>query len=167
MAKITVKDIKALEARAFMPSHYTLKVLKTSVPCSYDNEYEEGHYDLQPGDAKLEGTRGEHWSLNWENISKRYLFLDGKPVNPEECPYDQYVDIQTHPDHDERRKSVIWVVDASLVSREPFEINGLVIDPAVDMLCMGGDENEPNLDWGVWPVKREIFADTYELLNNE
>ncbi len=167
MAKITSKEAKTLGARAFIPRHYTLKVLKTSVPCSYENEYGEGHYDLQPGDPKLEGTRGEHWSINWENISKRYLFLDGKPVTPEGCPYDQYVDIQTHPDPDERRKSVTWAVDSSLISREPFEIDGVVIEPSVDMLCMGGDKNEPNLDEGVWPVKREIFADTYELLDQE
>lgn len=164
MANISVRDLKALEAKAFIPKHYKLKVIKTSVPCSYDNEYGEGHYDLQPGDPKLEGTRGEHWSPKWEKISKKYLFLNGEKVTPEGCPYDQYVDIQTHPDIAERRKSVIWAVDSSLISREPFEINGLLINPAVDMLCMGGDENEPNLDWGAWPVKREIFADTYELL---
>ena len=163
--KVTIEEIQeALEVKAFMPSHYMLKVMKVSEPHSYDNEYGEGHYNLQAGDAKLEGTRGEHWSPAWKKIVGKYLLANGEVIDPENLPSGTWIDIQTNPDAGERRKSVTWAMDASLVSEEPFEVKGLIIDPAVDVLCMGGDENEPTLEWGVWPVKKEIFADTYEVL---
>ena len=75
-----------------------------------------------------------------------------------------FIPKDSHPDNDE---TVIWAVDSSLISREKFEINGLVIDPAVDMLCIGSDEMKPNLDRGAWTVTREVFADTYVLLDKE
>ena len=56
------------------------------------------------------------------------------------------------------------MIPAELVSDVPFTVGRLVIDPKVDVLCMGGDESGPNLDWGAWPVKRDIFFDTYECL---
>ena len=152
------------QAQAFIPQHYFIKLRKVSAPHSYDNEYGEGHYELQAGDAKLEGTRGEHWSPAWKKIVQKYLLADGSTVAPEDVPCDVWVDIQTHPDREVRRKSITWMLPAELVSEAPFEIGGLTIDPAVDVLCMGGDENAPNLDWGCWPVKKDIFKETYELL---
>lgn len=152
----------ATQATPFFPSHYALKILKVSVPHSYDNEYGEGHYDLKPGEAKLEGTRGEHWSPVWKKIIAKYLLADGTTINPDDLPSDEWVPIQTNPDENERRKNITWMIDASLISDQPFEVNGLIIDPTVDVLCMGGDETAPNLDWGCWPVKKDIFADTYE-----
>lgn len=162
MAKTIELAKIAAQAKAYFPAHYFLKVLKVSQPHSYDNEYGEGHYDLEAGKAKLEGTRGEHWSPEWKKIIAKYLLADGSTINPEDLPYDEWVSIQTNPDEEERRKNITWMVDASIISDQPFVVNGLVINPAVDVLCMSGDETAPNLDWGCWPVKKDIFADTYE-----
>ena len=76
-----------------------------------------------------------------------------------------WITIQTNPDREIRKgNSLTWAIPADLISDHPFQVGELTIDPAVDMLCMGGDENSPTLEWGVWPVKKDIFADTYELL---
>lgn len=155
---------KVNQAKAFIPQHYFLKVMKVSAPHSYDNEYGEGHYDLNAGDAKLEGTRGEHWSPAWKKIVSKYLLADESAINPDELPCDEWISIQTHPDRDVRKKSITWMIPAEDISTTPFEVSGLIINPAVDVLCMGGDETGPNLDWGCWPVKKDIFGDTYEAL---
>lgn len=152
------------QARAYIPQHYCLKVMKVSGAHSYDNEYGEGHYDLSAGDPKLEGTRGEHWSPAWKKIVAKYLCENGDAINPEELPYDTWVVIQTNPNRSVREKSITWMIPAEEVSEVPFEAEGLFINPEVDVLCIGGDENGPNLDWGCWPVKKEIFVDTYEEL---
>lgn len=152
-------------AQAYISRHYTLKLMKVSAPHAYDNEYGEGHYELSAGDPKLEGTRGEHWSPKWPKIIKKYLLESGESINPEALPEDIWITIQTNPDREIRRgNSLTWAIDAALIASQPFQIGELTFDPALDMICMGGDENAPTLDWGVWPVKKEIFADTYEKL---
>lgn len=152
------------EAKAYIPAHYFIKLLKVAKAEAYDNEYGEGHYELEKGEPKLEGTRGEHWSPKWPKITKKYLLSDGSPMDPEKLPEGEYISIQTNPDREERKKSVTWVIDPALISIRPFQVGDLTIDPLRDMLCMGGDEKAPTTEWGVWPVKKEIFADTYELL---
>ena len=153
------------KATPYISRHYIIELMKVSCPHIYDNEYGEGHYELAVGDPKLQGTRGEHWSPKWPKIVKKYLLENGDSIDPEAIPEDVWVKIQTNPDREIRRKnSLTWAIPAELVSEQPFEIDGLIIDPAVDMICMGGDENAPTLEWGVWPVKKDIFADTYELL---
>ena len=164
MVELNVKAIDTTKAQAFIPAHYPLHLMKVSAPNAYDNEYGEGHYELNAGDAKLEGTRGEHWSPAWKNIVAKYLLEDGSAINPDELPYDEWILIQTNPDREERKKNIIWMIPAELVSEETFMVGKLVIDPKVDVLCMGGDETGPNLDWGAWPVKKDIFANTYENL---
>ena len=166
MANIMEK-IKGLvnNAQAFIPAHYRIKLTKVSAPHSYDNEYGEGHYDLWAGDPKLEGTRFEHWSPTWKKIVQKYELVSGEKINPETIPEDVWTEIQTPPEREKRCGNITWALDPVLVSsKDPFQVNGLTIDPAVDMLCMAGDEDGPNLEWGCWPVKREIFADTYESL---
>ena len=157
--------ISSGNVKSYRPSHYLLKVLKTSTAIEYDNEFGEGHYNLEAGDPILEGTRMEHWSPVWDKITKKYLYCNGDTIDPEELPFDRWVWIQTSPDEGERSKNITWAMNPHLISDEPFEINGLVIDPSVDMLCMGGDANSPTTEWGFWPVKVDIFKDTYELLN--
>lgn len=164
MVELKVKDINVALATAFIPAHYFIRLMKVSVPHAYDNEYGEGHYELNAGDAKLEGTRGEHWSPAWKEIVAKYLHEDGTAIKPEEVPCDVWILIQTNPDREERKKNVTWMMPAELVSDLPFKVDGLVIDPKVDVLCMGGDESGPALDWGAWPVKKDIFADIYERL---
>ena len=157
--------IQLNNAQAYISRHYTLKLMKVSAPHSYDNEYGEGHYDLSAGEPKLEGTRGEHWSPQWAKIVKKYLLENGESINPETVPENTWITIQTNPDKEIRKgNSLTWAIPADLISDQPFKVGKLTIDPAVDMLCMGGDENSPNLEWGVWPVKKDIFADTYEVL---
>ena len=152
-------------AVAYMPAHYNIMLMKVSKPFSYSNEYGEGSYDLQPGDPILEGTRGEHWSPSWKKICKKYLRMDGSNIDPESLPSDTWIIIQTNPDQSERRKSITWAIDPKEISDEIFEVEGgLMINPEIDMLCMGGDEEAPTLEWGCWPVKVNIFIDTYELV---
>ena len=55
-------------------------------------------------------------------------------------------------------------IDANKISTKPFKVDGLTIDPMQDVLCIGGTEDAPNTAWGIWPVKKEIFANTYEPL---
>lgn len=150
--------------RAYMPSHYCLRLMKVAEVHDYTNEFGEGEYHLNPGDPKLEGTRGEHWSPAWKKILSKYLLEDGSSIVPENLPGGTYITIQTNPDPSERRKSVTWAMDARLISDQPFVVGELTIDPNVDMLCMGGDEQAPNLEWGCWPVKKVIFQDTYETI---
>lgn len=150
---------------AYIPAFYQLRLIKVGEAQEYDNEYGEGHYKLSPGDPKLEGTRGEHWSPEWKKILKKYQMPNGAGIDSEKIPVDQWITIQTHPEREKRRGSITWAVDASLVSTEPFKVGKLTIDPAVDMLCMGGDEIHPNPEGGCWPVKKDIFQDTYEPLN--
>ena len=164
MVVLNVKDIPVAQAKAFIPAHYSIRLMKVSAPHAYDNEYGEGHYELNAGDAKLEGTRGEHWSPAWKKIVAKYLLADGSAINPDDLACDAWIDIQTNPDREVRKNSITWAIPAELVSDVPFKVGDLIIDPAVDMLCMGGDETGPNLDWGCWPVKKDIFADTYETL---
>ena len=152
------------KAKAFMPSHYNLKLMKVAEAHDYANEFGEGEYHLEAGEPKLEGTRGEHWSPEWKKILKKYLMEDGTSIVPDALPAGVYVTIQTNPDPAERRKSVTWAMDAYVISEQPFVVGKLTIDPNVDMLCMGGDEQGPNLEWGCWPVKKVIFQDTYEPL---
>lgn len=165
MAKIVPKsEIPVGGMKAFMPSLYSLKLKKVGKPESYDNEYGEGHYELNCGDPKLEGTCGEHWSPKWEKICKKYLLLNGEPIIPEKLPEGEWTVIKTNPDPAERRKNITWAVDAVIVSDDKFEIDGLTFDPAVDILCMGGNETAPNPEWGCWQVKKSIFVNTYETL---
>lgn len=161
-----MKNIASLsvQAKGFIPKHYFLKVMKVSAEHSYDNEYGEGHYDLSAGDAKLEGTRGEHWSPAWKKIVSKYLLENGNTIDPDALPFDTWVTIQTNPDREIRKKNIVWMLPADAVSAEPFTLCGLNFDPAVDVVCMGGDESGPNLDWGCWPIKKVIFEDTYEAL---
>lgn len=164
MVKLDVNALKVEKAKLYIPSWYFIRLFKVSTAHEYDNEYGEGHYELSSGAPKLEGTRGEHWSPEWRKIVAKYLLEDGSTIIPEELPYDEYVSIQTNPDREVRKKNMVWAIPAELISEEKFMIGGLVIDPELDMLCMGGDETGPNLDWGAWPVKKDIFADTYEEL---
>lgn len=154
-------------AKAHISKHYNLKLMKVSKPETYSNEYGEGTYNLARGGAKLEGTRQEHWSPAWAKILKKYLLADGSNIDPEKLPFDMWIDIQTNPDREIRKaKTLVWVIPAETISETPFEVpsgkDTLKIDPAVDVVCIGGDETGPNLDWGIWPVKKEIFQDTYE-----
>ena len=161
---IITEKIRKGELKVFIPSHYTLKLFKVTEPTSYDNEYGEGHYDLVPGDPILEGTKGEHWSPKWIKIVKKYLLESGLPIDSNSFPSGKWVIIQTNPDKTERRKNVTWAIDANKISTKPFKVDGLTIDPMQDVLCIGGTEDAPNAAWGIWPVKKEIFADTYEPL---
>lgn len=165
MMKLTMEDIREsveMKAKPFIPKHYSIKVQKVSLPTSYDNEFGEGHYDLDPASPVLEGTRGEHWSPEWRKIVSKYLMEDGSTIIPEKLPFDTWVSIQTNPDIEVRKKSITWMVPPLFVARSSFKINGLIIDPSKDFLCCGGDETAPNLDWGCWPVKIGVFSDTYE-----
>lgn len=164
MMKLTIEEIRKafeMKAKPFIPKHYFLKLMKVSLPTSYDNEYGECHYDLEFGSPVLEGTRKEHWSPRWEQIVSKYLLEDGSTIIPEDLPFDTWVSIQTNPDIEVRKKSVTWMVPPLFVAKSSFEINGLIINPSMDLLCCGGDETAPNLDWGCWPVKIEVFSDTY------
>ena len=165
MANIEMNRIEELvnaQGKAFIPSHYQLKVIKVSEPEQYSNEYGEGNYNLNAGDAKLEGTRGEHWSPVWKKIVSKYQTLDGNTIVPDELPSGQYVDIMTPVERSVREKSVIWAIDAALVADDSFAVGDLTIDPAVDMLCCSDNNGAPDFTWGCWPVKKEIFEDTYE-----
>lgn len=161
-----MKDIMAMaqQAKPCIPAHYELSLKKVGAPFSYDNEYGEGHYELSIGDPILEGTRKEHWSPTWPKIVKKYLTLDGEKVEPEQLPFDVWVRVQTHPDREVRKNALVWALPAKAVSEQPFTVGELAFDPNVDMVCIGGDETGPNFEWGVWPVKAEIFEDTYEAL---
>ena len=168
MAKKTILDkiqklIEENNAQAYIPAHYTIKVTKVADFQVYDNEYGEGHYEIIPGQPKLEGTRGEHWSPSWGMIVKKFeMSPSGEQIDPERIPKDEWVEIQTPIDRKKRSKNITWVIDPLLVSKDIFKVFGNKVDPGLDLLCMGGDEKNPSLEWGCWPKKRTIFADTYE-----
>ena len=165
MANISIEKIKELvnkEGKAYIPAHYKLKLMKVQAPETYSNEYGEGDYELSAGDPKLEGTRGEHWSPKWKQIVSKYQTINGGTIIPEELPAGIYVDIMTPVERTDREGSVTWAMDATYVSDKPFEVRELTIDPAVDMLCCSDNGGKPDLTWGCWPVKKEIFVNTYE-----
>ena len=157
-----IEELMVNRGRAYIPSHYHLKLMKVAIPEKYENEFGEGEYMLVPGDPKLEGTRGEHWSPIWLKISKKYRLANGQPIGPDSIPFGVWIDIMTPESRIERENSVTWAIDAELVTDIPFKIGELTINPAVDMLCCGDENGKPNLEWGCWPVKKIIFVDTYE-----
>ncbi len=69
-------------AQRFIPTFYYIKLMKVGSPEEFDNEFEKGHFVLSEGDSKLEGIKGEHWSMPWEQIAKKFILFTGHKISP-------------------------------------------------------------------------------------
>lgn len=168
MAKTFKVSEIASEVQPFVPKIYTIGAMVADEPFEFDNEFGEGHYSVKPGDIILEGTRGEHWVVPDSKLvgpKAKYVFGEeptGADIDLKDIAHGHSLDTEFTHITTKPSTAITWAV----FTNEPVD----VVSPEGDVLhakagyaiCMGDNNGSPEPSWGCWPVKEEVFNDTYE-----